>query len=366
MEENPVVNRGVSPDASVDWSAVIPFSRLLNIVSDRVFAFDNELRVICTNAAFDSAFAGGDGALVWGRAFGDIVSCRSATDGLCGRAEACRLCGWFQAADAARLGTGSIQECRILTPSGDAYDFAVHTAPAGMHGYGVCALKDLYASKRLRVLERSFFHDVINLAIGVKGLTEMFDLSDPAQTEEYIGLIHESAEKMVDEILRLRTLRGAESGDLSTCYGKVAVGELLEAVVAHYREAASARHLNVVIEKLDGTVFETDRELIQMVLGVLMQNAIEASGRGNRVSLGFYLEQSSVVFFVRNEQVLAEDVRLQLFERSFSTKGPGKGVGVYGAKLIVERYLGGQVWFESSAPEGTVFYVRLPVAAPGG
>lgn len=348
-------------DAAYDWTSLSPVSRLLNLVSDRVFAFDSNLRVVTTNAAFDSAFAGGDGALVWGRSFGDIVGCRSVKDGVCGGHEACRLCGWLAAADTARLGTGCIQECRILTGSGDAFDFAVHVTPAAIPGYGLCALRDIHTGKRLRVLERCFFHDVINLAVGVKGLTEMFDVSDHEQTEEYVRLIHESAEKMVDEILRLRTLRGAEGGDLTTCCGSVLASELLQATLARYQEAASARHLNVEIETLEDTALETDRELVQMVLGALMSNAVEASSRGNRVVVGCLREEASVVFFVKNEQVLSDEVRLQMFQRSFSTKGAGKGVGAYGAKLITERYLGGQLRFDSKVPEGTVFYFRLPI-----
>jgi PAS domain-containing protein len=350
---------------AMDWRLLQSCEQLLDLVSDRVFAFDSELRVVRTNAAFDSAFGGGDPGLLLGRSFGDVVACRWAEKGACGASEACRLCGWFSAADEVRLGAGSTQECRILTGSGDAYDFAVHVAPAVAGGCGVCALRDLHAHKRLRVLERSVFHDVINLAIGVKGLTEMFDISDRAQTEEYVRLIHDSAEKMVDEILRLRTLRSAESGDLTVCCGAVSARELLETVASRYEEASSARRLEVPVAGGDELSFETDRELALMVLGALMSNAVEASTRGCRVSLGYLQEGSSVVLFIRNAQLLPDEVRLQMFERSFSTKGAGKGVGTYGAKLITERYLGGQVWFESRPPEGTTFYVRLPAASAG-
>ena len=351
-----------SAGASCGWSVFGSCSQLLDLVSDGVFVFDASLRIVRTNAAFNARFGGGDAELVAERTFGNVVGCRNAATGGCGGDAACRLCGLYVAADTARLGSARVHECRILTDSGDAYDFAVHASPAVIDGYGLCALRDLHAHKRLRVLERCFFHDVINLAVGVKGLTEMFDVSDTEQTEEYVRLIHDSAEKMVDEILRLRTLRGAECGDLTTCCANVSACETLQAIIAHYREEASSRHLDVVIENQDDTIFETDRELVQMVLGSLVLNAIEASSRGNRVSVGYVLEEASIVFHVRNEQVMDEDVRLQVFERSFSTKGAGKGVGAYGVKLITERYLGGQVWFESGAVQGTVFYVRMPFA----
>lgn len=363
MQENVFRNETVAADGAVEWASLGSGSALLDLVSDRVFAFDGDLRVVGSNAAFNASFGGGDGGLVLGRSIGDVLSCRSVAGGSCGGSEACRLCGWYVAASGLRHGAGTVQECRILTRAGDAYDFSVRVAPAARSGVGLCALRDLRANKRLRVLERSFFHDVINLAIGVRGLAEMFDFDDPDLTREYVQLIHESAEKMVDTILFLRTLRSAESGDLATCYGSVSAAELVEAVLARHREAASARHLNVAVEMPGESSFETDRELLQLVLGALVLNAIEASSGGNRLAVGYALEEGAIVFFVRNEQVLATDVRLQLFERSYSTKGAGKGVGAYGAKLIAERYLGGQVWFVSQEPEGTTFYVRLPVAS---
>jgi len=49
-----------------------------------------------------------------------------------------------------------------------------------------------------------------------------------------------------------------------------------------------------------------------------------------------------------------------LFQRSFSTKGEGRGLGTYSIKLYTERYLKGTVSFSSAEGEGTVFRVRYP------
>jgi hypothetical protein len=44
-----------------------------------------------------------------------------------------------------------------------------------------------------------------------------------------------------------------------------------------------------------------------------------------------------------------------MFQRNFSTKGPGRGVGTYSVRLLTERYLGGQVSLLSSPESGTRF-----------
>jgi sensor histidine kinase regulating citrate/malate metabolism len=53
-------------------------------------------------------------------------------------------------------------------------------------------------------------------------------------------------------------------------------------------------------------------------------------------------------------------VQLQIFQRSFSTKGNGRGLGTYSMKLLSERYLNGRVTFKSSSRDGTVFIGLYP------
>jgi signal transduction histidine kinase len=50
-----------------------------------------------------------------------------------------------------------------------------------------------------------------------------------------------------------------------------------------------------------------------------------------------------------------------VFQRSFSTKGTGRGLGTYSIKLLTERYLGGRVWFESAEGHGTTFHAEFDI-----
>ena len=47
-----------------------------------------------------------------------------------------------------------------------------------------------------------------------------------------------------------------------------------------------------------------------------------------------------------------------VFEKGFSTKGTGRGVGMYHTKQLVES-LGGKISFESEKDTGTIFMVEL-------
>jgi Signal transduction histidine kinase regulating citrate/malate metabolism len=57
---------------------------------------------------------------------------------------------------------------------------------------------------------------------------------------------------------------------------------------------------------------------------------------------------------------MPREVQLQLFQRSFSTKGSNRGLGTYSMKLLTERYLHGSIAFTVSEEEGTTFFARYP------
>jgi sensor histidine kinase regulating citrate/malate metabolism len=64
---------------------------------------------------------------------------------------------------------------------------------------------------------------------------------------------------------------------------------------------------------------------------------------------------------VHNPGHIPEQVQLQIFQRSFSTKGPGRGLGTYCMRLIGERYLKGQITFISIEKDGITFKASIPL-----
>jgi sensor histidine kinase regulating citrate/malate metabolism len=64
---------------------------------------------------------------------------------------------------------------------------------------------------------------------------------------------------------------------------------------------------------------------------------------------------------VTNPGEMPESVQLQVFKRSFSTKGTdGRGIGTYSMKLFGEKYLQGEVGF-SCRNGNTSFYIIIPM-----
>lgn len=71
-------------------------------------------------------------------------------------------------------------------------------------------------------------------------------------------------------------------------------------------------------------------------------------------------KERNPVFQVLNPGVIAPEMALNIFHRSFSTKAElGRGIGTYSMKLLGEKYLKGKVSFESNEENGTVFQIEL-------
>ena len=55
---------------------------------------------------------------------------------------------------------------------------------------------------------------------------------------------------------------------------------------------------------------------------------------------------------------IPDEIKDKVFEQGFSTKGDGRGIGLFHTKQLVES-MGGQISFETEAGRGTCFMVTL-------
>jgi signal transduction histidine kinase len=203
----------------------------------------------------------------------------------------------------------------------------------------------------------------MNTASGLMAVAELLERAGdrPDLQAECRHDLHTLIEQLCDEIIGQRQLLSAEAGELELEITSVRAREVLESVAEMYRHAsvAQGRHLEVGAAP-EGEV-ETDPTLLRRVLGNLVRNALEATPEGGTVTVWAEAQGEQVAFQVQNPGVMAPDVQMQVFQRSFSTKAEsGRGVGTHSARLLTESYLGGNITFTSQEPEGTVFTVLLP------
>ena len=311
-----------------------------------------------------------DLARVLGRRPGELLGCKNVAwgpDG-CGTACACSLCGAVNAIlESQRSEDQVTRECRIslADPAGAALDLKVSASSVVVDGerFTICVAKDISDQKRLGVLARLFFHDVINIAGSIQGYTELLRerVTAQAAADDDLAELAQLSEELVEEIRAQRDLTYAENGELEPEFQPLATRGLLQHVQHISARQPVARHRTVALGEVWEGELVTDARLLRRVLGNMIKNALEAIPRGETVTVRCVGQGDQVVFSVHNPGVMPPDVQAQVFQRSFSTKAAsGRGIGTHSMKLLGERYLGGQVSFVSSEPQGTTFCIRLP------
>jgi len=227
-------------------------------------------------------------------------------------------------------------------------------------------VRDITDEKRRAVLERVFFKEVLEIAVGLKGVLEPLPEATPAEAEDIGCTATDLSGELLEEIRSYRDLMSAERGELSVNFSEINAERLLVRLCDHFRRHSNAWGKTIAPPTVDGSaMIQSDEVLLSRVLGHLIKNALEASSVGETVRVSF--ENKGVPrFLVRNPSSISERVQLQIFQRSFSTKAEaGRGIGTYSVKLLTERYLGGTVAFSSSRHDGTVFTVSLGDGAEG-
>ena len=205
----------------------------------------------------------------------------------------------------------------------------------------------------------------MNRACAVKSISDVLARDDiaPEARSDFMGMLSVSAHALVDEIQSQCTLHAAEKGDLAVKMDDCDSLEALESAVAACRAFGFAEDKHV--EVLPGTqsiVFRTDATLLGRILINLLKNALEAGGADTVVTATCRAVSvpRRVRLSVHNDAVMPETVRAHVFQRSFSTKGTGRGLGTYSVKLLTES-MGGRVWFDSNAGAGTTFHVEFDI-----
>lgn len=350
------------------------FSEIFGSMTGIAAVLDSNRQIVYANTDFLTFLGINSLEPLLGKRPGEVVGCIHSADeeGGCGTSQSCAYCGAVNAILESQLsGVKSAKETRITTVVDGkmmSLDLIVSSTPLTLAGQRFYALilQDISDEKRRSALEKIFFHDLLNSAGGLNGLlTILKEGADPDEANELINLSEEASRDILEEILLHRQIRAAESGELHVKTETINSKELLLSAIGKIKLHEVGKGKEVLIsDNCANIYFETDRMLFQRVIINLLKNALEATPKGGIVIAGAESKGELVRFWVKNDTVIPIDVQMQLFQRSFSTKGAGRGIGTYSIRLLTDNYLKGKVSFVSNAVEGTVFTVELNKVFP--
>ena len=343
--------------------------KILNSIPNMVVIVNEFRQVIYANDVFIKVVGLKKFQEVLGQKPGELVKCihANATEWGCGTGRECRYCGAINTVLSSIKGNETVEnEARITTlHHGKVIPLDLHIKASPFEfenkNYTLVVMTDISSIKKREQLERIFIHDLLNSTWSLQSRAELFpkeDLTGPQL--ELFTKMKSQIDRIMDEVEVQRDILRMERHELEIKMATIDTFELLESVVNSLIPLDIAKKKTIKIDdKCLKKSITTDPRILRRVLINLVKNALEASKEGESVIFGCFKIKGGISFKVTNNYVMTEEIKSQIFQRSFSTKGKGRGLGTYSVKILVEEYLNGSVTFESTKEIGTIFTVRL-------
>lgn len=291
---------------------------------------------------------------------GEAIRCRYSDleEAGCGTSQYCSTCGAAIAIVSTLESKKEVE--RICSINDHVLKVKALTINIDKSDFVLLFIEDITKEFHKETLSKAFFHNVKNILNGIVGASEL--LSSLDTTSELTKVIHSSSLMLQKEVDIQKDISfneefkidlNRESIDISSVYMELkslySIHPLKLNKSIKYIEPKS--HLRV----------NTDRSILLRILNSMISNALEASELYTVVKFWIEDHENSILFRVHNEEIIPDDIKLRIFQKHFSTKGDyGRGFGTYTMKLFGEKYLGGEVTFNSEKNIGTIFTLTLP------
>jgi PAS domain-containing protein len=340
---------------------------VMNGVAPLVTVLNTNRQIVFVNKAILDMIGSTDIHQALGQRVGELFGCRHAfTVNGCGTSMYCSACGAVHTMLACTWEHTSVEECSLTNDETKiTLDLRIHSTYINVFNetFILCSIFDISSEKRRGVMERIFFHDIMNTVNGINGVTTALNSANAEEQQMYFSYLRLLLNSMTDQIVSHQVLTMAEKDEYHPERRKLSTIDFLMEEVEKHKQHASIERKGIRIDTdSEEHTFVSDKTLLSRVLSNMIKNALEAEPNGAVIDVGVFKESDGYLYFwVRNKCVISEDDKLQIFNRSFSTKGSNRGLGTYSMKLLTEKYLNGTITYRSHQGEGTVFTVRMPV-----
>ncbi|MGL5317965.1 MAG: hybrid sensor histidine kinase/response regulator [Bacteroidales bacterium] len=195
-----------------------------------------------------------------------------------------------------------------------------------------------------------------NLNVGLIGAENKDMLLVASQTSEDVF-------QLLDNLLKWTK---NQMGRLNVVFQELNLEAIAQSVIEVYRSSAQLKGISLHVAVDQQTLVRGDSDMIKTVLRNIIGNAIKFSYSNSSVDLSIVTEQYRVVVHVKDtgcgiteedqQKLLRKDMN---FTRFGTNKEEGSGLGLLLCQELMHK-MNGELWFESSPGEGSVFSFSLP------
>ncbi len=185
------------------------------------------------------------------------------------------------------------------------------------------------------------------------------------QDRELLSIVNEETDRLDNLVSDAIQMSRIEGGKFKLRRSLVSPGQVIETVIAQTRARLEDRPVETAVAPQVTGVY-VDRDLIQLCLRQLLDNALKHAPGKSPIELGADLDSSEVRFWVRDDGPGISPAEAdRVFERFYRGRlnrhaVPGFGIGLSVVREIARAH-GGDAFVESTAGKGSRFIIRLPL-----
>lgn len=184
----------------------------------------------------------------------------------------------------------------------------------------------------------------------------------------YLQILRENSARMEELISDLLVISRIETGGFSFKKQVTSLNGLIEKIIVRFSPLAQASNIKVVFNiPPNFPAVLIDPSHISLVMENLLDNAIRYIKEKGSVDISVSQKSGSFrVEFKDNGIGISEEDKKYIFqkffrgENAFKQQTQGSGLGLYIARLVIEKS-GGKIGFVSKIGEGTTFWFTLPI-----
>ena len=172
--------------------------------------------------------------------------------------------------------------------------------------------------------------------------------------------------KLSDLITDLLDVSKIQTGKLELNQTAFALQPFLTEIIDSIQQASPSHTITLTTEN-PNIIAKGDRDRLEQVVINILTNAVKYSPNAEAVAVNAGIRDGMILVEVRDSGIgIPPDDVDKVFTRFFRVRGlastfSGSGIGLYISSEIIKRH-GGNIWVESEAGKGSVFYFTIPLA----
>lgn len=191
--------------------------------------------------------------------------------------------------------------------------------------------------------------------------------NQPAKSQRMMEIAFDNTNRLVRLINDILDIERINSGKVTMEKQHCNAAQLTIQAVDEMRAMAEKAEIKLALKPVEIQLW-ADPDRIVQTLTNLLSNAIKFSPANSTVSLSGKLQDSQILFQVKDRgRGIPEDKLETIFDRfqqvdaSNSRNQGGTGLGLAICRSIVQQH-GGNIWVESTLDRGSTFYFTLPIS----